>query len=90
MKTHEKNAEKVVEKVWKLCPKCNNDLIYRFSKTWKFIWCSWYPECDYIEQNKDEVDMLESLRKKVWMTSLSRLSRMNNSCKNLKILTFFS
>lgn len=58
------NAEKVVEKVWKLCPKCNNDLIYRFSKTWKFIWCSWYPECDYIEQNKDEVDMLESLRKR--------------------------
>jgi ssDNA-binding Zn-finger/Zn-ribbon topoisomerase 1 len=26
-------AEKVIEKAGKLCPKCNKDLIYRYSKT---------------------------------------------------------
>lgn len=58
------NAEKVIEKVWKACPKCNGELIYRHSKSGKFIWCSAYPECDYIEQPKEETDKLESLRQK--------------------------
>ncbi len=58
------NAQKVIEKVWKPCPKCEKDLIYRYSKTWKFIWCSGFPDCDYIEQPKEETDQLEALRKK--------------------------
>ncbi len=58
------NAEKVVEKVWKACPKCGDDLIYRHSKTGKFIGCSGYPECDFIDTPKEEKDALESLRKK--------------------------
>lgn len=57
-------AEKVVEIVWKACPKCGKDLIYRYSKTWKFIGCSWYPECDYLEQPKEEWDRLKALRDK--------------------------
>lgn len=57
-------AEKVIEKVWKPCPKCWQDLIYRYWKTWKFIGCSGYPECDYIEQPKEEADMMQSLRDK--------------------------
>jgi DNA topoisomerase-1 len=57
-------AEKVIELVWKACPKCGKDLIYRYSKTWKFIWCSWYPECDYLEQPKEEWDRLQALRDK--------------------------
>ncbi|NVP17379.1 type I DNA topoisomerase [Candidatus Gracilibacteria bacterium] len=58
------NAEKVIEKVGKACPKCNGELIYRHSKSGKFIGCSAYPECDYIEQPKEETDKLESLRQK--------------------------
>lgn len=58
------NAEKVIEKVGKACPKCEKDLIYRFSKAWKFIGCSGYPECDYIEQPKEEADKLAHLRAK--------------------------
>lgn len=58
------NAEKVIEKVWKACPKCWQDLIYRFSKAWKFIWCSGYPNCDYIEQPKEETDKLQALKDK--------------------------
>lgn len=57
-------AEKVVEMVWKSCPKCGKDLIYRYSKTWKFIGCSGYPECDYLEQPKEEWDRLKALRDK--------------------------
>ncbi|MBW7954888.1 type I DNA topoisomerase [Candidatus Gracilibacteria bacterium] len=58
------NAEKVVQKVGKTCPKCNNDLIYKYSKTGKFIGCSSYPECDYIENLEEENDKLQALRDK--------------------------
>jgi len=58
------NAEKVIEKVWKACPKCGSELIYRHSKNGKFIWCSAYPECDFIDQPEWEKDALADLRKK--------------------------
>jgi len=58
------NAEKVIEKVWKACPECKEDLIYRHSRAGKFIGCSGYPECKYIEQPKEEVDALNALREK--------------------------
>ncbi len=57
-------AEKVVELVWKKCPLCENELVYKFSKAWKFIGCSNYPECKHIEQPKEERDMLDGLRAK--------------------------
>jgi len=57
-------AEKVIEMVGKSCPKCWKDLIYRYSKTWKFIGCSGYPECDFLEQPKEESDKLQFLRDK--------------------------
>lgn len=58
------NAEKVIDKVWKECPKCGSDLIFRLSKAWKFIGCSKYPECDFTDQPEWEKDHLESLRVK--------------------------
>lgn len=58
------NAEKVIEKVWKQCPKCDNDLIFRYSKAWKFIGCSGYPDCDFVDQPKEERDMLDGLKAK--------------------------
>lgn len=58
------NAEKVIEKVGKICPKCGKELIYRYSKTWKFIGCSGYPDCDFLEQPKEESDKLQALRDK--------------------------
>ena len=57
-------AEKVIQLVWKKCPECKEELIYKFSKAGKFIGCSWYPECKHIEQPKEEKDMLDGLRKK--------------------------
>jgi len=58
------NAEKIIEKVWKACPKCNSDLIYRHSKNGKFIGCSAYPECDFIDQPEWEKNALDDLKKK--------------------------
>lgn len=58
------NAEKVVEKVGKQCPKCNEDLIYRFSKAGKFIGCSGYPECDFIDQPEEEKNALDAIKAK--------------------------
>ncbi len=58
------NAEKIIEKVWKSCPKCSSELIYRHSKNGKFIGCSAYPECDFIDQPEWEKDALADLRKK--------------------------
>ena len=58
------NAEKVIEKVWKDCPKCSKELIYRFSKAWKFIGCSGYPECNFIDQPDDVKNKMDELKKK--------------------------
>ena len=58
------NAEKIIELVWKECPKCWKDLIYRHSKTWKFVWCSWFPECDFLDQVEWEKDKLAELKNK--------------------------
>lgn len=40
---------KVQEKVGKACPKCESELVYKFSKNGRFIGCSNYPTCDYLE-----------------------------------------
>ena len=58
------NAEKVIEMVWKECPKCWKDLIYRHSKNGKFIGCSWFPVCDFIDQPEEDKSLLEKLKKK--------------------------
>ncbi len=58
------NAQKVIEKTGEKCPKCSEDLIFRHSKNGKFIGCSGFPECDFIDQPKEEKDALDSLRKK--------------------------
>lgn len=55
-------SEKVIQLVGKPCPKCGKDLIYKYSKTGKFIGCSGYPECDFIDQPEDAKDALQSLR----------------------------
>lgn len=47
-------AEKVVEKVGKNCPTCESELVYKYSKNGKFIGCSNYPNCKYIENIVDE------------------------------------
>lgn len=42
------------EKVGRACPSCGNDLVYKVSKKYKnkFIGCSNYPNCNYIESLK--------------------------------------
>ena len=60
----DENAEKVVEKVWKSCPKCWNELVYKFSKWGKFVGCSNYPECDFVDQPEETKSELEALKKR--------------------------
>ncbi len=60
----DENSEKVIEKVGKKCPKCSEELIYRFSKAGKFIGCSGYPECDYIDQPEEEKNALDAIKAK--------------------------
>jgi len=42
------------EQTGSLCPNCNSPLVYKQSKYGKFIACSNYPECKYIENAKKE------------------------------------
>ncbi|MBB1564447.1 type I DNA topoisomerase [Candidatus Gracilibacteria bacterium] len=60
----DENAEKVVEKVGKSCPKCGNELVYKFSKGGKFVGCSNYPECDFVDQPEETKSELEALKKR--------------------------
>jgi ssDNA-binding Zn-finger/Zn-ribbon topoisomerase 1 len=39
-------------------------LIYRYSKNGKFIGCSGFPDCDFIDQPEDKKNELEALKKK--------------------------
>lgn len=57
-------AEKLIEYTWEKCPKCEKDLIYKYSKWWKFIWCTWYPECIYTDQIEAEKSKLSYLKEK--------------------------
>ena len=57
-------GEKPVQKVGKKCPQCWADLIYKFWKFGKFIWCSNYPECKYIEQTENEKEYEQELKQK--------------------------
>jgi len=56
------DSEKVVEKVWKTCPKCGWQLVYKFWKFWKFIACENYPDCKYTEQTQEERDYEKKLK----------------------------
>ena len=58
------DAEKVVQLVWKKCPECNNELVYKFSRAGKFIGCSNYPDCKHIEKPKEEEDALRPIKEK--------------------------
>jgi len=61
-----KNAEiweKILQKIWKKCPKCGADLVYKFWKFWKFIACETYPKCKYTEQTEDEKNYEEDLKR---------------------------
>ncbi len=57
-------AEKIIEKVWKKCPDCWKDLIYRHSKSGKFIGCSWFPDCKFIDQPEEQKNELSALKAK--------------------------
>ena len=47
-------AEKMQEPVGRKCPKCGQgDLVYKYSKSGKFIGCNRYPECDFLENVTD-------------------------------------
>jgi DNA topoisomerase-1 len=62
----DKNAVKQIELVWKSCPECGKDLVYRYSKTWKFAGCSGFPDCKYLENsiNEEQNDKLAELKAK--------------------------
>ena len=60
----DENAEKVVEMVWKNCPKCGEGLVFKYSKGGKFIGCSGYPECKHIDQPEEEKNALDALKAK--------------------------
>lgn len=40
---------KIEEKVGRNCPECGKELVYKFSRGGKFVGCSGYPECKYLE-----------------------------------------
>lgn len=60
-----KKWDKTVIPVGKKCPKCQEgELVYKFTKFGKFIWCERYPECDYTEKTQEETDVLAPLKEK--------------------------
>ncbi len=57
-------SEKAVLYVWEECPECWWNLVYKFWKTGKFIWCDNYPDCKYVTNTKEEQDYIQKLKDK--------------------------
>lgn len=51
----EVKLQQELEPVGRACPRCGNDLIYRYGRYGKFIGCSNFPECRYTEQIVEKV-----------------------------------
>lgn len=64
LKIAQEEGEKVIEHTGDMCPKCGKELVYKYSKWGKFIGCTGYPECDYVDQPAEEKDALAYLREK--------------------------
>lgn len=50
--------------VWRPCPECWWQLIYKYSKNWKFIWCENFPDCKYTSILDETKDRLSALKEK--------------------------
>ena len=48
-------------KTGRICPKCGGELIEKHSKHGKFIGCSNYPKCDYIESSDEPKEIPEEV-----------------------------
>ncbi len=57
---------KAHEKVGRECPECGSELVYKYSKSGRFIGCSNYPACSFIENivRPGEAERLAELREK--------------------------
>ncbi len=51
----EKLEKKEPEKVGRPCPECGSDLVYRVGRYGKFVGCSNYPTCKFIETEEPDV-----------------------------------
>jgi len=51
--------KKAPEETGEICPNCGNPLVIKQSKYGKFVACSNYPECKYIQNNKEEKTVVE-------------------------------
>lgn len=67
---------------WDTCPECGWWLIYKFSKTWKFIGCENYPDCKYTKATQEQSDYLTNLKDKYewqpcpeWWTIVVKVGR---------------
>ena len=58
------DGQRVDTTIDKICPKCSNPLKLKFSKSWSFVGCSNYPDCDYIEQTADKQNKLDEMKAK--------------------------
>lgn len=90
LKEADENAEKIIEKVWKPCPKCWNDLIYKYSKWGKFIGCSNYPDCDFVDQLEEEKKQREVLESRFKWKKCSKCETWEMIIKNGRFWPFLA
>ena len=51
---YEKMYEDEQEETGDLCPECGHPLVYKFGKNGRFVACSNYPNCEYVQKEKKE------------------------------------
>ena len=51
---YEKMYEDEQEETGELCPECGHPLVYKFGKNGRFVACSNFPNCQYVQKEKKE------------------------------------
>ena len=54
--------KKAPEETGEMCPKCGNPLVIKQSRYGKFVACSNYPECKYIQNNEEKKEVKEIMK----------------------------
>ncbi len=78
----EKMPEVPIEKPGIKCPKCENDLVYRYGLYGKFIGCGNFPKCRYILQNSETFGSCPKCENGKLVMKINKRKQKFKACNN--------
>lgn len=87
-------SQKVLKPTGEQCPECSNELVIRNGRYGEFVACSNYPQCKYIQKDKQELEISNEVCEKCGSPMQVKMSKRGKflacsaypKCKNTKPL----